>query len=95
VPPDIIHVDGRDAGKVFLYALSTCVWCKRTKRLLDQLGVAYDYVEVDTLDPDTRAKATRSLREWNPAGSYPTLVVNERDCIVGFDEPAVRKALGL
>ena len=34
---EINHVDGQDKGKVMLYALSTCVWCKKTKKLLDKL----------------------------------------------------------
>ena len=32
--------------KIFLFALSTCVWCKKTKKLLDQFGVKYDYADV-------------------------------------------------
>ena len=41
------HVDGREKGKIVLYALSTCVWCRRTKKLLGELGVAYDFVFID------------------------------------------------
>jgi len=26
------HVDGKNKGKIMLYALSTCVWCKKTKQ---------------------------------------------------------------
>jgi len=32
-----------------LYALSTCVWCKKTKELLASLGVDHSYVFVDLL----------------------------------------------
>ena len=31
------------------YAMSTCVWWKKTKRLLDELGLEYSYVDVDVL----------------------------------------------
>ena len=41
-----------------LYALSTCVWCRRTKQLLDQLGVEYDYVDVDLLEGGDKTTAT-------------------------------------
>ena len=44
------HVEGEDRGDVMLYALSTCGWCKKTKALLQELGVAYKYVDVDQLD---------------------------------------------
>ncbi len=31
------HIPGRDVGWVMLYAISTCVWCKKTRRLLENL----------------------------------------------------------
>jgi len=46
------HVEGENKGKVILYALSTCVWCKKTKRLLNQLGVDYYFIDVDLLGRD-------------------------------------------
>ncbi len=51
------HIPGRDVGWVMLYAISTCVWCKKTRRLLDEFGIAYNYEYVDLL-PGT-------VRHWN------------------------------
>ena len=42
-------VEGADKGDVLLYALSTCHWCKKTRALLDELGVKYRYVYIDNL----------------------------------------------
>ena len=86
------HVPGDDAGTVMLYALSTCVWCKKTKQLLDELRVAYDYEYVDLLNHDDREEAIASVRKWNSACSFPTLVINEK-CIVGYDEKEIREQL--
>ncbi len=91
---DIKHVAGRKAGSVMLYALSTCVWCKRTKRLLNELGIEYDYVDVDLLQGDEREKANEKVRVWNPSGSYPTIVINDSQCIVGFDPDKIKEVLG-
>ena len=88
----IEHVSGRDGGKVMLYALSTCVWCKKTKALLDELGVAYDYEYVDLLQGEEEKKAMDDVRHWNPRCSFPTLVINNK-CIVGFMEKDIRGAL--
>jgi len=33
------HVGGKNASHVVIYALSTCPWCKKTKKLLDDLGL--------------------------------------------------------
>ncbi len=86
------HVSGRDVGQVMLYALSTCVWCKKTKRLLDELGVAYDYEYVDFLQGDEKTEAMDTVRQWNPSCSFPTLVINDK-CIVGLIENEIREAL--
>ena len=86
------HVSGRDVGQVMLYALSTCVWCKKTKRLLDELGVAYDYEYVDFLQGDEKTRAMDAVRHWNPSCSFPTLIINGK-CIVGFREGEIRGAL--
>ena len=89
------EVEGKDAGKVFVYALSTCVWCKRTKRLLKELGVRYSYVDVDTLDSDEQKATKDTVRRWNPKCSFPTVIVNEGECIVGHNEKKLKEALGL
>jgi glutaredoxin-like protein NrdH len=89
----ITHVDGRQSAKVFLYALSTCGWCRMTKQLLNDLGVAYDYIDMDRLDSDETASRREELMKWNPSASFPTIVVDEKDCIIGFKEDEIRKAL--
>ena len=86
------HAHGRDAGKVTLYALSTCIWCKKTRALLGELGVAYDYEYVDLLEGRERVDVMDKVRHWNPSASFPTLVVNGK-CIVGFREDEIREAL--
>lgn len=84
------HVSGNSKGRIILYALSTCVWCRKTKQLLDQLGVEYHYVDVDLLDGEEKTKATEEVKNLNPRCSFPTLAINE-DCIVGFDEQKIRE----
>jgi glutaredoxin-like protein NrdH len=88
------HVAGRNKGQVRLYALSTCGWCKKTKKLLDDLGAEYDFVFVDMLDEKESESARAEISKWNPNCSFPTMVVNEQKCIVGFDETTIRETLG-
>ena len=89
----IIHIPGKDVGHVMLYALSTCVWCGKTRKLLDDLGVAYDYEYVDLLKGEEKNKTIKVVETWNPNCSFPTLVIKEKQCIVGFKEDDIRKAL--
>jgi glutaredoxin-like protein NrdH len=91
---DMEHNEGINKGQITLYALSTCVWCKKTKSLLEDLGVAYDYVYVDNLFGDARDKALEEIKRWNPRCSFPSLVIDNSRCIVGFDEKKIREAIG-
>jgi glutaredoxin-like protein NrdH len=89
----VVHVDGIDKGKVMLYTLSTCVWCKRTKALLKDIGVAYDYIDVDLLSSDEEEAVMKEIMKFNPSCNFPTMVINDKKCIVGFKEDEIREAL--
>jgi len=86
------HIDGKDKGKINLYALSTCIWCKKTKDLLSSLGVGYDYVFVDLLTGPERKEAIEQVTRYNPSCSFPTLVIGEK-CIVGYREKEIKEVL--
>jgi glutaredoxin-like protein NrdH len=91
---DVTHVDGKKKGKVMLYALSTCGWCKRTKALLKELGVEYDYIDVDLLQGDELKEVVEKVVKFNPDSNFPTMVIDDKKCIVGYKEDDIRKALG-
>jgi glutaredoxin-like protein NrdH len=91
---DLKHVDGKNKGKIVLFALSTCGWCKKTRMLIEELGVEYDYIYVDLLQSDDRDEAVEALKIWNPRVSFPTLVINDEECIVGFDQDRIKEILG-
>lgn len=87
------HVEGNNKGDVVLYALSTCGWCKKTRMLLEEMEVEYDYIYVDLLEGDERQEIIEQVKEWNPKLSFPTLVIKNEECIVGFNEDKVRENL--
>ena len=87
------HVPGRKVGRIMLYALSTCGWCRKTRQLLEEMGVEYDYEYVDHLAGPQKDRAMDVVRRWNPGCTFPTLVINDEKCIVGFKEDEIRQAL--
>jgi len=89
----IEHVDGKNKGKVLLYALSTCIWCRKTKELLQELQVTFDYIYVDLLEENDKDKTMDEIKKWNPRCSFPTLVIRDEKCITGFKEDEIREAL--
>ncbi len=88
-------VPGASKGEVFVYALSTCGWCRKAKALLEGLGVEYYYIDVDLEKDEERDAVTAEMIQWNPKLSFPTIVINNENCIVGFNEDAIKNALGL
>jgi len=88
------HVAGKKKGTIVLYALSTCQWCEKTKNLLRELGVEFDYVYVDLAEGAEQEELMNRVERFNPRGSFPTLVLNDERCIVGFREEEIREALG-
>jgi glutaredoxin len=89
------HVNGENKGEIKLYALSTCVWCKKTKDLLDKYGCDYKYIFVDKLEENDKEMIKNEIKKFNPRFSFPTLVINNKNCIVGYKEEKIREALNL
>jgi glutaredoxin len=89
----VVHIPGRKSGHIMLYALSTCGWCRKTKKLLDDLGVEYDYEYVDQLRGDEKEEAVRKVTKWNPSCSFPTVVIDDKKCVIGYKEDEIKEAL--
>ena len=81
-------------GKVKMYTLSTCGHCRNAKRLLDENGVEYDFVDVDLLDKDELKKVLEEVAQYNPQRSFPTILIGDK-VIVGYRELEILEALGL
>ena len=92
---DWTRVDGQKRGDIVFYALSTCGWCRKTKRFLDELGVEYQYRYVDMAFGEERDELLKEMQRWNPRGSFPTVVFNNEKAIIGYKPDKIKEALGL
>jgi glutaredoxin-like protein NrdH len=81
--------------KVTVYALSTCVWCKMTKQLLTDNGIAYEFVDVDLLDDKDKEKTHQTILSKGGTLSYPTTIVDDKIAITGFRKDKLKEALGV
>ena len=84
-----------DERRVVFYGLSTCGWCRRTRRLLEDLDVAFDFVYVDLLQGQEREEALEQVGRWNPSTSFPTLVIDGERAVIGYRPDEIKEALGL
>jgi glutaredoxin len=72
--------------KVKVFALSTCGWCKRTRKFLDVNNIPYETIDIDLLKGEEREQAREELSRFNPRRSYPTTVIDDHEVVMGFDE---------
>jgi glutaredoxin-like protein NrdH len=85
---------------VHLYALSTCPYCRMTKKYLDEAGVEYELTEVDLLegtpgDPETpKGAAAAEVKRISGGTSFPVLVVDDKH-VVGFNKSGINQLLNL
>jgi len=73
-----------------VYALSTCPYCKRTRRFLDDHKIDYDCIEVDMLEDSKQDEVLEEIENMTGRRSFPVVVVG-KEIIVGHDEEKLRK----
>ncbi len=77
---------------VKVYALSTCPWCKKVKKYLDDKDVQYDVVDVDMVQGEEQKKALEEVEKLTGKRSFPVTVINEV-VITGYKEDKIDEAL--
>ncbi len=77
-----------------LYALSTCIHCRNTKEFLNECGISYECVDVDTLEGGERRQIVEEIKKSNPNCSFPMLIIGNR-VIIGFKKEEIKEALNL
>jgi glutaredoxin-like protein NrdH len=93
---DKVKVSGKNSKhKVLLYALSTCAWCKKTKKFLKENDIEYEYVDADLTNDEDHEKIRQDLINRGSEPSYPTIIVDNKTVITGFRIDVLKEALEL
>ncbi len=75
-----------------VYALSTCPWCKKIKKLLDDKNVQYDVVDVDLAQGEEQKQALAEVEELTGKRGFPVTVIDGK-VIQGFKQEEIEGAL--
>jgi glutaredoxin len=78
--------------KVFVYALSTCAWCKKTKKFLKDKGIEFEFVDVDLCDKEDLEQIKNDISKHGLSMSFPIVIVDDKNLIVGFREDKLNEA---
>ncbi|MGV9198354.1 MAG: glutaredoxin family protein [Promethearchaeia archaeon] len=90
-----IDVEGtNNRHDVIIFTLSTCQWCKKGKRWLNENDVEYQYVDVDKIQYSQKSKIIDYLRDrFNERISYPFMICDEEP-IVGYSPNKYEEVFG-
>jgi glutaredoxin-like protein NrdH len=91
---DIVKVSGKNSKhKVLMYAISTCAWCKLTKKFLKDNNIEYEYVDVDLCEEEDKEKIRQNILDKGGSLSYPTIIIDNKKLITGFRKDRLTEAL--
>ena len=77
-----------------VYALSTCPYCRMTRRYLDENDIEYEATEVDLLEGEEKDAAVAEVKRISGGASFPVVVIGD-EVIVGFNKARIRELLSL
>lgn len=90
----IVKVPGKNnKHKVFMYAISTCAWCKLAKNFLKDNNIEYGYVDIDLSNGEDREKIRREILKRGGRLSYPAIIIDDKILINGFREDKIKETL--
>ena len=75
--------------KIIVYSTSSCPYCNMTKNFLKEKNIPFENIDVG----QDREKAIEMVKKSGQMG-VPVIEI-DGDIFVGFDKPALTKALGL
>jgi glutaredoxin len=81
------EVEGEKGAEqnIIVFTLSTCMWCKKCKRFLDDRKLKYGYIDIDKIDREDKSKILDYLKTKNrPRISYPFLLC-KKGHVVGYN----------
>lgn len=89
-----VKVPGRNnKHKVLLYAISTCGWCKRAKKFLNDNNVGYEFVDIDLSSGEDKQEVRRDIQSRGGRLAYPTLIIDDKILLTGASPDKLREVL--
>lgn len=78
--------------KIMIYALSTCIWCKKTIAYFKDKKIAFDHVFVDLLSEQEYSDISDIIEQNDPGKSFPLVIIGDR-AIVGYSPEEFEECL--
>ncbi len=79
--------------KVSMYTLSTCPWCRKTKKFFADQEIPFTYIDYDLADEATQRRISDELDAAGATG-FPYVKIDD-EVIVGYQPARYSEALGI
>ncbi len=70
--------------KVSMYTLSTCPWCRKTKKFFRDRNIPFDYVDYDLAGEDEQEKISRDMMKYTGHIAFPFVRVGDQ-VVIGYN----------
>ncbi len=70
--------------KVFMYTLSTCPWCRKTKQFFKDRNIQFEYVDYDLAGEEEQEKIMEDMERLSSNTAFPFVMIDE-EIIVGYN----------
>ena len=80
-------------AKVTMYTLSTCPWCRKTKKFFTERNIPFEYTDYDLADEVTQDKIMAEL-DAAGANGFPFVRIGDQ-IVVGYQPNVYAKLLGI
>ena len=81
------------SDKPIMYALTTCLHCKNTKKFLEENHYDVTVIHLDDYCDAQRAELMEKVRKYNPRGTFPVVLMPNGKVIVGFRKMLLEEAM--
>jgi glutaredoxin len=80
-------------AKVTMYTLSTCPWCRKTKKFFAEHNIPFEFTDYDLADEATQDKIMKEL-DAADANGFPFVRIGER-VVVGYQPDVYARLMGI
>jgi glutaredoxin len=79
---------------VFMYTLSTCPWCKKTKKYFTDHDIPFQYVDYDLATVPEQEQIEQGMKKRSGPLSFPWVLIGD-DLVVGWNPAKYDELMGL
>ena len=70
--------------KVFMYTLSTCPWCRKTKQFFKDRNIQFDFVDYDLAAEEEQERILEDMSKRSSNTAFPYVMIGE-EIVVGYN----------